>query len=148
MLLVDTRDIAEQTDALLERDTHDVFAQMDDFLDRVILDGRFIEDVRARPRKIAEALGIELSGEAEELLVSTETPELLDHLYDTKFNLNTASLHPYIMGEHEPRGAVSFALGIIVVVGGIVIVAGLALVIKSRSPYAIVDRSLHAETKL
>lgn len=148
MLLVDTRDIPEQADALLERDTHDVHAQIDDFLDRVIVDGRFIEEVRARPREIAEALGIELSEEAEGLLVSTETPELLDHLYDTKFNLNTASLHPYIMGEQEPRGAVTIALGIIVVVGGIVIVAGLALAISSRSPYAIVDRSPHAATKL
>ncbi|MBM3218468.1 MAG: hypothetical protein FJZ38_07245 [Candidatus Rokubacteria bacterium] len=119
-----------------------VHDEIDTLLDRVLLDGRYLDDVRGRPREIAQRLGLGLSDDAERRLAETDTGELLDHLYARTFNARTANLHPYIMGEMEERKTISIAVGIIAVVGGAVIVVGIAVVIKSeRDPESIVDRS-------
>ena len=126
-----------------------VHDEIDTLLDRVLLDGRYVDDVRSRPREIASHFGLDLSDDAERRLAETDTAELLDHLYATKFTRETTPLHPYIMGEIPERRTITIAVGIIVVVGGAVIVVGIAIVIKSeRDPEAIVDRSPMRDEKL
>jgi hypothetical protein len=98
------------------------------FLERVLLDGRYVRDVRARPEEVARALGWSISGDAVRDIETRSFDELLDRIYDVRITNRTDPVHPYIPGCNTMGEFVDICI-ITLAIGGIAIV-----VLKDRPP--------------
>jgi hypothetical protein len=101
------------------------------FVEKVVIDGRHIEDLQEHPHSIARALGIGLSDESAHQIQSGDRQRILRQLYEYKFTGPKAQegRHPTIIAEKTTAG---FGGAIIVgIIGGIALTA-IAVAVKGR----------------
>ena len=100
------------------------------FLERVLLDGRYVRDVCARPEEVARVLGLSISDDVGRDIATRSFDELLDNIYDVRITNRTDPVHPYIPGCNTMGEFVDICI-ITLAIGGIAIV-----VLKDPSPPA------------
>jgi hypothetical protein len=114
------------------------------FLDKVLCDGRYLDDFQQKPEAVAQLLCIQISPVAAEEVSNSPRDQLLPKLFEAKFALQRPYRHSAV--------APALAIGIVIVVGVIVIIIGITIVTvirRDRSPgAAIKDLSPHKDTKL
>ena len=102
-----------------------------EFLHRVLTDGRYIESFHQHPRMVALSLGVELAPETALRLSTTDRGVLLDELYNAKFGPGVNPIHPYILQEADTADVgAAVAVGI---VAGIVTAGVCALIVWGKS---------------
>jgi hypothetical protein len=105
------------------------------FLDKVLCDGRYLDDFQQRPEEVACLLSIQISPVIAIEISTTPLNQLLPSLYQAKFALQAP----------PKRTTPIVILIIIVIIIGIVIVT----VIRRASPGALIkDNSPHKDNKL
>jgi len=103
------------------------------FVEQVVVDGRYVEDLQADPRHVADALAVELSDASAREIRSANRSQLFGGLYEHKFNGpgSGEGRHATIVAE---KATASFGGAIIVgIIVGIVVSAALALK-KTKTP--------------
>ena len=113
------------------------------FLDKVVCDGRYLDDFGERPEAVAQYLCIQISPAVVEEVSNTPREQLFVKLFEAKFALQ----RPF-----RPQSAApALAIGIVIVVGAIVIIIGITIVTvirRNRASAAIKDFSPHKDMKL
>ena len=105
------------------------------FLDKVLCDGRYLEDFQARPEEVALLLSIPITPMIAKEISTTPLNQLLPSLYQAKFALQVP----------DRRRSPIVILIIVVIIIGIVIVT----VIRQASAGALIkDNSPHRDIKL
>jgi len=100
------------------------------FLDLVICDGRYLNEVTSNPRRVADALGFDLSAEAEA-------------------DLRAAPLQQHVAGLYTERFQGFLPAAIIIIVAAIIIIIAIVVVRYTRESKAMVrDLSPQAKLKL
>src|SRR5450755_652459 len=101
------------------------------FLELVICDGRYLNEVATNPRLVAEGLGFDLSAEAES-------------------ELRAKPLEEHVAGLHMERFQTVDPLSIIIIVAAVVVVAAIAIsrYSKKQTRQMVRDLSPRADLKL
>lgn len=104
------------------------------FVEQVVVDGRYVEDLQSDPGHVARALSVDLSDESAREIRGADRTQLLQGLYQRKFSgpASHDGRHATIVAEKATAGfGGAIIVGIIV---GIVVSAALALKKSSATP--------------
>jgi len=123
-----------------------VCRSVDDFVMRVIYDGRFIDSFTIEPDTVAARLGLELAPEVAETVRGADPIEMLDRTNQTM----TADLmvcQSVDVGGTAPEGPVARIVKIKYVIQGVQIVVSIVEVVKSERRIMVEDDSPDADGK-
>jgi len=113
------------------------------FLDKVVCDGRYLDDFNHRPDAVAQCLCIQISPAVVDEVSNVPRDQLFANLFEAKFALQ----RPY----RPSAAAPALAIGIVIVVGAIVIIIAITIVTvirRDRTGATIRDLSPYKDTKL